>query len=274
MLANDLYVSDTGNSKMTVYIDLCLAVQDFGQICKIAYTDILQKYRRSVFGPLWITASTVAFIMGFAIIGSIIFGAERLTYISSLSAGIIFWQFILTHLAESTGAIYGANVEIMTERTSCISIIVRTYVRNVLTLFHNLPILLLVVIYYNTFSWAVLYFIPAFLLVSVLLVGAGLILAILGTRFRDVIPAVTMFLQFMFYFTPIFWPAETVNTYPERLMIDLNPFHHIIEILRAPFVGYVPHWISWAAVAGMAVLSIIFALIIFTKFRARIVYWI
>lgn len=270
----NLYIARRSGKFSNVMTDLAIAKRDFRKSIQLAYLDIVNKYKRSVLGPLWITASTIAFIGGFALLGSIIFGAQRLSYLTYLAAGIVFWQHVVVLMSESASAFPNESASITSEQTSLLSILIRTMARNFIGLLHNLPILLAVVVFRQDIGWSILWAIPTFLLVSFFLFNVSVVLSILATRYRDIVPAVSMFLQFMFYFTPIFWPADTVKDYPERLMLELNPFFHVITLLRDPFLGRTPELMSWLAVGGLSVGSFMIAMFLFIRFQHRVVYWV
>lgn len=239
-----------------------------------AYQDIRQRYQRSVLGPLWLTLGTVAFIVGFVIIGSIIFGVDRVSYISFLAAGIIAWQFTVALFVESAG-MYESNAVALQAHRMPISVIpVRTFVRNLIILAHNIPVLLVIGLFSGSYNFNTLLIVPAIAIVFGSYFGLSVILGVLGTRFRDIKPAMTVFMQFMFYFTPIFWDPEVIDRYPERLMIELNPFYYFITLLRAPLIGEQAEMLHWAVGLALLVASILAAFLTFALFRRRLTYWL
>ena len=57
-------------------------------------------------------------------------------------------------------------------------------------------------------------------------------------------------------------------------MLDLNPFHHLIEILRAPLLGQVPTLENWVAVVVITFVGWVVALWFFSAYRWRLAYWV
>ena len=76
----------------------------------------------------------------------------------------------------------------------------------------------------------------------------------------------------MMFLTPVIWSAAAM---PDRaVFVYLNPFHHIIEVCRAPLLGNTPDLLSWYVTIALAVLFTVLALALFSRYRHRIAYWV
>jgi ABC-2 type transport system permease protein len=53
-----------------------------------------------------------------------------------------------------------------------------------------------------------------------------------------------------------------------------NPLYHLIELIRAPVLGYEIQPISWEVSIGMLILGFVFAQFLMSKYRNRVVYWL
>src|SRR5262249_46191934 len=104
------------------------------------------------------------------------------------------------------------------------------------------------------------------------LLWSALLAAILCTRYRDLPEIISNVMQVAFYVTPIIWPASLLSD--GQLFLDLNPFYHLIEIVRAPLFGKFPSLENWLASIGMAILGWALALAFFARYRGRIAYWL
>ena len=56
--------------------------------------------------------------------------------------------------------------------------------------------------------------------------------------------------------------------------LDINPFYHLIEVIRAPLLGSAPTTISWLVSIGMALIGWIITLYVYGKYKNRISYWL
>ena len=100
----------------------------------------------------------------------------------------------------------------------------------------------------------------------------GLLLGLVSARFRDVPQIVASVVQIAFFLTPIIWKPELL---PERaLLLDLNPFFHFVEVVRAPLLGQMPGLTSWLATLGVTLGGWLVTLAMYRRFHWRIPYWV
>jgi ABC-type polysaccharide/polyol phosphate export permease len=101
--------------------------------------------------------------------------------------------------------------------------------------------------------------------------AVGLILAIVGARFRDLGPIIAMGLQLMFFMTPILWTDDALPN-ARKWWVTLNPFYHLVEIVRAPMLGRMPSDLSLLVSLGCCAALGIIGFSLFGLFRRRIPY--
>jgi lipopolysaccharide transport system permease protein len=102
----------------------------------------------------------------------------------------------------------------------------------------------------------------------------ALIMGTLCARFRDIPQIVSNLLQVSFYLTPIIWMPELLPERASKMLLDVNPFFHLIEIVRAPLLGATPSLLNWLVALALAMAGWIGGLVFFGRFRSRIAYWL
>ncbi|WP_343038727.1 ABC transporter permease [Skermanella pratensis] len=122
-------------------------------------------------------------------------------------------------------------------------------------------------------TWHLLLIVPGMILVIANLFWITLIVGPLCTRFRDLPPVVQNALQIFFFLSPIIYKPELLA---ERFgfFLDWNPFHHLIEVVRAPLLGQLPETLSYYVLAGMLLVGGTVSWMFFRRFRSRIAYWL
>lgn len=235
--------------------------------------DVKQRYRRSVIGPFWLTISMGVTIAALGFLYSQLFGLDVSGYLPFLAVGFIMWQFIAGVIGESSQAFTAAEGLIKQARAPLATHILRMIWRNVIILGHNMLIYLLVVLIFGlTPGLGILSVLPAFALILVLAFGTSLALAALCTRYRDIGPLVQNLVQLAFFITPVIWKPELL---PQRtLFLDLNPFYHVISILRAPLLGEQATAVNWMVCGGLAVVMLAIGLAAFAWSRRQLPYWL
>jgi ABC-type polysaccharide/polyol phosphate export permease len=114
--------------------------------------------------------------------------------------------------------------------------------------------------------------IPGLILVCVNLIWLTTVVAILSTRYRDIQPIVGTVIQLGMFATPIMWNVSALGE--EKIVAELNPVYHLIEITRAPLLGMAPEPRSWLIACGLAVVGSVFAIALMVRASRRIVFWL
>jgi len=239
----------------------------------LAQYDVVLRYRSSMLGPLWITISMAAMLMGMGPLYSVLFNIPRADFFPHLTLGIIFWTFISATLTDSCSVFINAARYLKQGDFSATVFAWRTLARNTLYLAHHIILFIPVSLWYGTsFSWNVLYVLPGLFVVFLNLHLLTLGLGILCARFRDIPQMVTSGMQLMMFVTPVFWV-------PQPSLIDepalfLNPFTHLLDIVREPLLGRAPSTASYRYLAYATFVNAIVSTALFGLKRYRLNYWI
>jgi lipopolysaccharide transport system permease protein len=240
---------------------------------RLAWLEIVQKYRRSMLGPFWITASTAIMTISLGIIYSSLFKTNINEFIPYLSVGLITWGFIGSIITEA-GALFTGAQSYITQIRLPFSIYVYRFVWTRLIIFgHNFVIYLGVIAYFRLpLGPAILLAIPGLVLFTLNAAFVSTYLGMSSLRFRDVPQIINSLFQIVLFVTPIFWKPEMLGA--NSRLVAFNPFYHLIEVLRAPLLGHVPAMESYVAVGLLTVANLLIAAFFFVNYRRRITYWI
>lgn len=239
----------------------------------MGWDDIRQRYRRSVIGPFWITLSMGVFIMVLGVIYGRLFHAELQSYLPYLTVGFVVWGFMSTAANDSCIAFIDANRIIKQIKLPYSVYILRVVWRNFIIFLHTIVIYIPVAIFFKiepnlTMLWAI----PGLILVCVNLIWVTTIIAILSTRFRDIQPIVGTMIQLGMFATPIMWTVSSLGD--AKMVAEINPVYHLIEITRAPLLGVAPEPQSWLVACGLAVIGSVLAIALLVRTSRRIVFWL
>jgi lipopolysaccharide transport system permease protein len=262
---------------------MALALSDFGQtverwrLCRmLAFSDVRRRYRRSVIGPLWMTLSMALMVGAMGVLYGAILNIPLERYLPYLTIGLILWTFISTTLSEST-VCFVETAGLSRQMPVPWSLLAaRLILRNVMLMAHNVIIIVVVMALMRLWpGWALLLAVPGFVLIVMLLSCLTLFLAVVGARFRDIGPIVQNLLQVSFFLTPILWMPDGLGANREAvaLFIDVNPIHHVLEVVRAPLLGQVPSAVSYGVVVALVAASLWITLAVFARSRHKIIFW-
>ncbi|GDY31225.1 sugar ABC transporter permease [Gandjariella thermophila] len=261
----------------------------------LGWQDIKQRYRRSVIGPLWITISMAVTALALGILNAALFGTQIATVLPSITVGLIVWSFVSGCIMD------GADTFIVNEGlikhlpAPLMVYVLRTVWRQILLFAHNLVVYVLVCgifiwaidkpyhvipngITQPGLNWGIVLAIPAFALIVLNAGWVTVLFGIAATRFRDIPPVVQSFMTLIFYMTPIMWQADLLYTNGRTSsmahLLALNPFYHVVEIIKAPLVGLQQSWTHWVVVGGFTIVGWALALLALRNYRARVSYWV
>lgn len=263
------------SQKITAWEDVFESVSNFQLAALLGWKDVAQRYRRSTVGPFWLTINMAVLIAALGIVFGTIFHSPMGEFLPFICVGLIMWGYYSQLVGEGcTGFI--SNTETMLQLPiPFFTYILRTWWRNSIILLHNIVIFPIVLLIFGKFvNFNALLVIPGFVLVSINFLWIMLVLAILCTRYRDLTLIVQNIMQVGLYVTPIMWMPSRLPTDEARLLLDFNPFYHLISVIRDPLLGGTGTLLNWIVVTLMAVSGWIIAMLFLNRFRSRITYWL
>lgn len=241
----------------------------------LARSDIRQRYRRSSLGPFWITISTGVMIACIGVIFGSLFKAPMSDFLPFLAAGLIIWSFVSNTILEATTVFVTSEPIIKQLPIPLISHVYRMIFRNLYIFLHNIIIFPLVLLFvHRPVNLEILWVIPGLFLLFANLLWISIVLGVVCTRFRDLTQIVASVLQIFFYLTPIIWMP---NLLPERtsvMVLDPNPFYHLLALIREPLMAQSPTLFNWVFSILLCLGGSLFAIAFFNKYRNRIAYWL
>lgn len=239
----------------------------------LAWQEIRQRYRRSTLGPFWLTISTAVMIVAMGPLYGRLLGQDIGPYMATLAVSYIVWLFLSNLMNESCASFTSAESYIKQIKLPLTLHVLRMVCKNVIVLAHYAPIVGVVLIVYPPASLAYLALVPlGILLIAVNGIWLGIFLGMLCARFRDIPPIVASLVQVLFFLTPVLWQAEMLGRH--RWVADLNPLFHFLAIVREPVLGRLPSLLTCVAVLCVTLVGWAVTLALFSRFRARVAYWL
>jgi lipopolysaccharide transport system permease protein len=240
----------------------------------LALNDIRQRYRRSRLGQFWITLSMAVFIIGIGPLYGSLFSMDLRTFLPHLTVYYVVWSFIAGVLTDSCVTFVQAEPYLRQQSLPKSVFLLRVLTRNLLTLAHNALLIPIVFLFFGvTISASLALVVPGLALLTINCFLAGMFLAVVCTRFRDLPQIVASILQIAFFISPILWHRGAL---PERLqfVVDYNPFACHLALVGKPLLGQAPTLYEYLICIATSALLCAIALPFFARFRARVVYWI
>jgi ABC-type polysaccharide/polyol phosphate export permease len=239
----------------------------------LAWHDVSSRYRGSILGPFWITLSMGLMVLGIGVVYANLFGIALKDFLPLVALGIVFFGTVSNTIIEGCTTFVQAAGMLSQTSLPMFTFVWRTVFRNLINLGHHLVIVVAVLIYYGYWRQANA---PVAVLGLIFLIlntaWVSMLVGIASARFRDIPQVVISIMQFAMFVTPVFWPVNRLGKH--QFVLDMNPFYHLLEAVRAPLLGQgvAPH--TYVFLAAMAVAGWALTFSIFAVTRRRIVHYL
>ena len=238
----------------------------------LGWQDIKQRYRRSKIGPFWLTLSYGIMIAAMGPLYGRLLQQDIGAYLPYLATSFVAWMLLSGIIIDACGAFTGAEGYIKQVKLPLTVYVLRVVWKNLIIFGHNLIIVFLVILWFQpSLNWSLLAIPLAVLMVALNGVWVGLLFGLLCARFRDVPQVITSLVQVVFFLTPVMWRPEMLGR--KQWVVELNPLYHFLEIMRAPLLSGGAPTSSWVAVIATTLIGFPITLLIFSRYRARVAYW-
>ncbi len=238
----------------------------------LGWLDIKLRYRGSMLGPFWLTISTAVWIGAMGVLYSTLFKTDLHAYLPFLATSLVLWTAISGLVGDACNTFLQSEATIRSMRMPYVVHAVRVVVRTVISLAHNVPVVLVVYAIFGT--WGGMHSVmclPGFALWTVDAMFVCIALGSLCARFRDIPPIVGSVMQIAFFVTPIMWRPEQLGTH--GWWLPLNPFNALLDVVRAPLLGLTspPH--TWLAALCYSAAFALLTSLLFVRVRGRLAFW-
>lgn len=239
----------------------------------IGVNDVASRYRRTLLGPLWIVLAQFAIITGLYLLRHTIARVEMGNYYLFLSSGLPIWGLIASLTSDGTNALTRSKGMIESYPLPMMIYVMRSIVQNYITFLHTILVFVIVCVFNQYMPpLSALLIVPALVIVAIYGFGMHLLVAPLCARYKDLSPAIASVMTVAYVMSPVFWPVL-----PEQaglVLVRFNPFYYLIEIVRAPLLGEPPALSFWIKAMGIAVGAFVAGVLVYSRYRRRLVFWI
>lgn len=257
-----------------------IALRDFGGsilrlplAVRLAIEDIHGKYRRTVLGPLWIMFGQAATIAGFTLVFSGLLRTSPFEYSLFLAAGLPIWVLISSFAVDMPSAFLQNKGAIESFETPWITHIWRKSFGYLFVFAHQIVSYFLLSLYlHKPVTSDVVFVLPGIAIVLLAGTGLGLLVAVIGARYRDLQHALGLLVSFAFFVTPVIWHPASLPT--NGWIYQYNPLYYLITIVREPLLGQVPDGAIWLGAFVGAIVSMFVGLGAFMLNRGKLYIWL
>jgi ABC-2 type transport system permease protein len=241
----------------------------------LAINDLRSRYRRTRLGPWWLVIGSGITMSTMAVLWSTLFGLPWREFVPYMLSGMVIWNWISGSITGACNIFAGDYSSLLKTMPLPPMVHAMRYVMvNFLIHLHNMTIPIAALVITGTIpSASIIFWLPvSTMLVMVNALSVGVYLGIVGARVRDFSNLVGAIMGPMMMLTPVMWKANMLGT--QSYVVKLNPFYHLITVIRAPFLGEAVPMTSLAVVLLITAINIGLGLFCYRRYRKVMVYWL
>jgi lipopolysaccharide transport system permease protein len=203
------------------------------------WRDLKVRYKQTALGAAWAIFQPFMTMVVF----TVFFGnlakmpSDGVPYPIFVYTGLLFWQFFSSALSDTSMCLI-ANQSIITKVYFPRLILPISSVLTKLVDFGIAAIILVGMMLYYGYHPNIIgvVLIPILLIITFMAaVGAGLFLAAINVKYRDVRYILPFFIQMLMFLTPVIYPASIAGKY--SWILAINPMTGVIQNARAALLG-------------------------------------
>lgn len=235
--------------------------------------DFFAIYKQSLVGVFW------AFIVPVISIGTFImlnrsgifeFGTIDVPYPIFAILGMAFWQLFSTGLITTSNSLVKAGSMLIKINFSKKSLVLASAGQSLIPFIVQMVLVGILFLVYNIFPNIKIVFFPLLILPIILLtLGLGFILALFNSVVRDVSTALSVFMTFLLFLTPVLYAKPKIGILMP--VTKFNPLYYLISMPREFILkGTMTEWKGYLISIGISILIFIVGLVVFHLTETRI----
>jgi len=244
----------------------------FDLMSHLIWRDFSLRYKRSVLGIVWSLVLPLSQLLVLVFLFQSVVPLSIESYPVFVFTALLPWSWFSSSIS-SACSLFMSNRDLVRrpDFAPLLLMLVNT-LSNLLAYLVALPLLLVMLLFYNIAPTPALAFLPILLIIqSLLIIGISMIVATLNVFYRDVQHIVGVVLTLLFYLTPVFYRSQSVVE-KYHVLYTLSPITALIQAYRAIFFyGVMPAWSALAFVAISGLFLCVVGLLIFVWRQHEIV---
>ncbi|OJW47785.1 MAG: ABC transporter permease [Alphaproteobacteria bacterium 41-28] len=243
----------------------------------LSLSDLRSRWRRSFFGIFWSMIQPLGITLLISFVFSRLFNTDITRYAPHVLSGIIIWEFLVASVTGGALSFLQADAYIKQCKHPLAIYPLRTVLAALMMLMMaSVPLIgwILFIMPENLgLCW-----ISALLAFPILLLIAwplSTFMAYIGVRFRDLVPALTLILQALWFVSPVYFEVKMFRAAGLDNFVDYNPIYHLLQIIRAPLLqGEWPTVENYSFCLITAIVFLILAIWLGSRAERRVIFYL
>lgn len=254
--------------------DIQTSFRQYSLWSELAKLELKVRFRGTYFGVLWVLLALLLKVGMISLIYSLVLNKPLKEYVLFLSIGLLTWNYVSALVITSALSFLQArNYFQQMSMPHFIFVFQTVYRETLILLLYQVMAIPLILLYFGfsgiqaVWLWSLL----GYFMIIVNGVFAGAWIGWVATRYRDVQHLISNLVMILFIVTPVLWPPPAGQE--NHVYFMLNPFYHLLEVVRAPIISSEIPVTSLLVVSGLALFNILICVLFYNKAKSRLVLW-
>ena len=233
----------------------------------LMWRDVKVRYKQTVLGVIWVVLQPLLMMLVFAFLFGRVAGikSDGLPYSLFAYTGLLMWTFFSSAVNAAGNSLVNSAGLITKVYFPRLLVPIAAVGATLVDFAVAFIPLVIMMIFWKVQLTLNLLLLPVFIvMVVVLALGAGMWMAALNVKYRDIRLALPFVIQLWFFASPIIYPLSMVEG-KLRWVLALNPMAGIIEGFRTSVYSHKPF--DWSTIGFAAVVAVIFLVYSIYNFR-------
>lgn len=256
---------------MNAFRDIAFTLRRLPLLVRVGNIEAGLRYRRFLLGQLWLVSTFVTRVAIITVVFSRVFSQKPENFLTFFACGFVNWHFLVGSMNKSTTSLMRSERFMVQFGYPPFFYVCRDLIISFreLALYVPLLVIIFLVFGHSTSPRDILTYFLVLPLVTLQLVGIMTCISLLTPYFRDLQQLVSSITLMAFMVTPIFWMPEFLED--DSLILLLNPFWHMVAVLRDPLLGEEVDGTNLKALLIMLALTLPLTLWLYERLGRRVV---
>lgn len=239
----------------------------------ISYQDVISRYRRTLFGPFWMSAGMVTTSIALALVFSAVYKMTVVSLLPLVIGGFTVFFLVGVPFTDAPELFLTAAGTIKAYPLPYTFHVLRMISRNLIMFGHNLIVYLAVRLICTGNMFVNPEILVGMLIVTVFISSMSLTMGAIGARFKDVRLLVPYVWTIVFYLTPVIWSVSMISE-KNRYIYLYNPFYYLLEVIRTPLQGNALDLETVLIALLVTSVSVLVSIVTLARCRKHIALWV
>jgi lipopolysaccharide transport system permease protein len=241
----------------------------------LAKISLYRGHRSSYLGWLWLAIKPSIQICIYGLIFPLIAKFQQKDYVLYLISGILPWGFISNSIIEAGSSLIARGEVLKRCLLSKVIFPIADTIKNLLLTIISLFVMLVIYnLFFGTFHYYILLLPIAMIPMMIFTFASGVAISFITPYVRDISDITAIMFNIMFFFTPIFYPVESLPEHVQKLF-KFNPFFWLIRPIQdVLYFQTIPQLSTCIISMLVACGSALIALAIYKKLKKNVIFYL